>query len=108
MSIEVMSAVWKNAPVKGGDLLVLLALADHANERGMCWPSIPTLAEKSRLSERQVYEIIGRLERKKLIDIDRGAGSRRGNFYRVNVSGGEVSSGDEIRAVKGEVCDIRG
>ncbi|KKK45162.1 hypothetical protein LCGC14_3165940, partial [marine sediment metagenome] len=34
--------------------------------------------------------------------------SRRGNFYRVNVSGGEVSSGDEIRAVKGEVCDIRG
>ncbi len=103
MSIEVMSAVWKHAPVKGGDLLVLLALADHANDRGMCWPSIPKLAEKSRLKERQVYTIIGRLERKGLIDVDHGEGSRRGNFYRVNYYEGAFFAGGEIGASEGAV-----
>ncbi len=108
MSIDVMVEVWKYAPVKGGDLLVLLCLADHANERGTCWPSIPTLAERSRLEERQVYRIIKNLERKGLIDIDHGEGSRRGNWYRVNTANfnkGDIFTGGDIYAAEGDICD---
>jgi hypothetical protein len=34
MSIRVMTAVWDHADVSGGDLLVLLAMADFAADDG--------------------------------------------------------------------------
>jgi hypothetical protein len=52
MSIAVMSKVWKDAPQTGTELLVLLALADWADDRGTCWVKIVNLAKKARISER--------------------------------------------------------
>ena len=54
MSIKVMTEVWDEAPFKGGDLLVLLALADFANDEGRCYPAIETIARKTRLTTRAV------------------------------------------------------
>lgn len=53
MSIRVMASLWDqklNPTVK----LVLLALADCANDEGLAWPSITTLARKASVGERTV------------------------------------------------------
>ena len=91
MSIRIMSAVWEKAPVDGGSLLVLLAMADFANDNGICWPSVPTLALKSRLSERQVQRVLRDLEDAKLIMVDKGTGPHGVNTYKVLVGGVKLS-----------------
>jgi len=58
MSIKMMSAVWSDSPQEGGTLLVLLALADFADDDGKCWPNNETLAAKARLSKRQVNRVL--------------------------------------------------
>lgn len=62
MSIKRMTAVWDESCHKGNDLLLLLSLADHANDEGYCWPSIETLAKKTRLSESTVIRATKRME----------------------------------------------
>ena len=62
MSIELMARVWREAPFDGNKLLLLLALADMANDGGYCWPSYDTLAKKARISRthtmNQIRELI--------------------------------------------------
>jgi hypothetical protein len=57
MSVRAMS--WAFAQkLRAGEKLVLLALADRANEDGVCWPAIPSLAAKCSMSDRTVTRII--------------------------------------------------
>lgn len=81
MSIKVMTWIWDNADAKGSELLLLLALADFAADDGYCWPTISTLAEKTRLSERQVFRLLQKLEDAGELTVIRG---RRNNRYIVN------------------------
>jgi DNA-binding IclR family transcriptional regulator len=85
VSIEVMSAVWKHADVSGATLLVLLALADYANENGICWPGVAALSRKARVSERYVRDLLGDLERSGLIVRDVGTGPYGVNTYKILV-----------------------
>lgn len=62
MSVHVSSCVWKHAPAKGNVLLVLLALADTAQDDGTCWPGYEFIARKTRLSKRTVMRCVDRLE----------------------------------------------
>lgn len=62
MSIELMSAVWKNGPEKQTDRFVLLSLADQANDAGHCWPSYAKTAVRCCMNRRSVMRIIQRLE----------------------------------------------
>jgi Helix-turn-helix domain len=56
-----MTAAWAtNLPHT--DKLVLLALADNANDEGFCWPSVATLAIKCGMEERSVSRVMERLE----------------------------------------------
>jgi hypothetical protein len=61
MSIKVMNLVWENAPYEGNTLLTLLALADRADDEGVCWPSVLTLATKTRQSERNVQRCLAKI-----------------------------------------------
>lgn len=54
MSARVTNVVWLNAHARGGALLVLLALADLANDEGCCLPTVGKLAEMTRMSSRAV------------------------------------------------------
>lgn len=62
MSIRVMSYVWDIPLFKGSDKLVMLCLADHADDKGICWPSIDTIARKSGVSPTTVKTTLKKLE----------------------------------------------
>lgn len=57
MSVRIMTAAWAvNLPA--GEKLVLLALADCANDEGACWPGIKSLCNKTGKSERSLQGAI--------------------------------------------------
>ena len=56
-----MSRAWRLSRAKGGELLVLLAIGDFADDNGTAYPSIATLAKKARLSERQTQRAVHHL-----------------------------------------------
>lgn len=50
-----MTVVWEHSRADSTGVLVLLAIADHAHDDGSkAWPSVGTLAKKTRLSPRSV------------------------------------------------------
>lgn len=62
MSIKRMSAVWEHSIMTGNDLLLMLAIADNAADDGYCWPSLETLAHKTRMHRTTVMRCIQRCE----------------------------------------------
>lgn len=88
MSIRAMSAVWDCSTFDDPSaLLVLLALADHADARGECWPSVESLVHKSRSSRRTVQRTIADAEdRGELIRVV-NAGPKGTNVYRFTLPG---------------------
>lgn len=88
MSIRLMSKLWDRAGYEDSPkvLLTLLALADWANEDGICYPSISQLAAKSRQSERNVFRALKRLSDDGFIAKVAQGGGRQRNTYRVNVT----------------------
>jgi len=61
VSIKIMSWVWDQSPYQGKALLLHLALADFANDDGLCWPSQPILAKKARCTERHVRDTVSQM-----------------------------------------------
>lgn len=92
-----MNRVWDHSKQSGNGLLLMIALADQANDQGLCWPSIGTLARKTRLSERTVQTLLhgsvarpGVPARVGLVDTDElevleGGGRGRSSTYRLTV-----------------------
>ena len=104
MSIEVMNWAWEQPVAKATNKLVLLALADHANADGECWPSMKRIAQRSDISTRHVSRAINELIDLGLVEKAgrrRHGGQFRGWDYRVLVQrtpasgghGGPVTSG---------------
>jgi hypothetical protein len=93
MSIKIMNQIWEHSKQKGSSLLLLLAIADHADDDGYCWPGIENLAQKIRMSDRQTTRILEQLEKRRELYIQHSR--RHGNKY-VILAG---KSPDEIRAV---------
>ena len=88
MSVKVSSWVWgletltDNAP-----LLVLLALADAANDEGYCWHNQKTLCKKSRQSTSTARRALRKLEAMGLVTTFRRMTSKGlvSNLYLLNV-----------------------
>jgi Helix-turn-helix domain len=85
MSIHVMSRVWECSTQAGGSLLVLLAIADFADDEGLAFPSIGTLARKARLSPRQVQRVLAELVAAGELEIEHGHGRHGSHLYRVTI-----------------------
>lgn len=88
MSINAMSWTWK-LKIKSGMKLVLLALADHANDDDVCWPGIESLADKCSLSRISVIKHLNQLIKLELVSKDRrynSDGFRTSNCYHLNLS----------------------
>ncbi|RYD32314.1 MAG: hypothetical protein EOP86_15960 [Verrucomicrobiaceae bacterium] len=84
MSSKASLHVWTHSRQQGGHLLVLLALADHADDNGHCSLSVSTLARMARVSERHCKRIlVGLTASGELIRTRRGGGSKPVG-YRLN------------------------
>jgi len=57
-----MSKAWKDSQHKGNALLLLLAIADMADDDGWCWPSIAHLAHKVRVTPSSIIRTTKKLE----------------------------------------------
>ncbi|MGC5381235.1 helix-turn-helix domain-containing protein [Micromonospora sp. DT68] len=83
-----MSWVWDNSPVGGTERLVLLAIADCAADDGSnAWPSIATLARKTRVDSRTVQRVIRRLADDGHLLVNATTGGRKSNTYTVVMAG---------------------
>ena len=103
MSIKVMTQTWKVSQQQGGALLILLAIADFADDEGMAYPSISTLAKKARLSRRHTQRILRRLVRVKELIIHPGKGQHGSNLYQVTLCQGDNMSGVTSDAQGGDI-----
>jgi Helix-turn-helix domain len=83
MSIKLMTHVWDHGQHSGTELLMLLALADHANDDGICWPSIARLAARCRIQPRQAINVLHKLEQAGDITVQRGGGRGMVSHYCV-------------------------
>ena len=99
MSIRAMTWAWSLEELPLKESMVLLALADQANDEGLCWPSQETLAKKSRGSVRSVKRAIKFLRDAGLVEtiIRATPAGRKSNYYRVMV-GAEFSASGQQRA----------
>lgn len=78
-----MTAVWDREDLSSTQKLVLLSLADWANDEGLCWPSIERVAKKSSLKKRAVQLAIRSLEEMKFIRREEVIG--KGNRYWIQI-----------------------
>lgn len=95
MSIKVMNRVWEHSPQVGGNLLVLLALADFSDDDGWCWPATETLAAKARITDRHARRVTAELKAAGEIEIHHGKGRNGTNLYRVLPT--EVGEDTQVR-----------
>lgn len=82
MSLTASRAVWEHTQrPKQTALLVLLALADRANDSGGCWPAVSTIAAMVGTSERHVRRVLVELETSGWVARTERPG--RPTFYRI-------------------------
>lgn len=128
MSVKLMTAVFDRYPEGGGEMLVALKLADHADDDGShIYPSIKYIAAKTRQSQRAVQYQIRRMQLSGFLILVAHAGGGRGKAreYRISpawINGAElapISDGSKgaknapnekgaISALKGATDDVKG
>ncbi|KWK75765.1 helix-turn-helix domain-containing protein [Burkholderia ubonensis] len=98
MSVKVMTAVFERYPEGGGEMILALALADHSHDDGThIYPSVETLASKTRQSPRAVQYQLRRMEQSGWLILVSEAKGGRGKCreYRINpawINGAEIAS----------------
>uniref|UniRef100_UPI00333E8C5F helix-turn-helix domain-containing protein n=1 Tax=Castellaniella defragrans TaxID=75697 RepID=UPI00333E8C5F len=116
MSVKVMTAVFERYPNGGGEMLLALALADHASDDGTkVFPFVKSLAEKTRQSIRSVQYQLRRMEEAGwLILVNAGNGGRgQSSEYQINpdwIKGADFASLKRVQseAGKGATDDAKG
>jgi hypothetical protein len=75
VSVQALSWVLNESRATLGSRLVLLSIANYADEKGMnSWPKVPVIAKQARISERQVQNCFKTLECLGELVIKRGEG----------------------------------
>lgn len=91
MSIRVMSLVWElskiNAEINRDEKFLLLALADHANDDGECYPSLSKIQKKCFFSKQGLLNSLDRVIKIGYVTKNkrkRENGSNTSNFYQLH------------------------
>ncbi|MBG6243291.1 MAG: helix-turn-helix domain-containing protein [Candidatus Symbiopectobacterium sp. Dall1.0] len=93
-----MSLMAKAMSIKVGNplrKLVLLKLADNANDKGEAWPSIPHIAQQCEMAERTVQGHVQSLQKSGFLWIEKRKGSNginQSNIYHLTLEKGEEES----------------
>ncbi|PIT48556.1 helix-turn-helix domain-containing protein [Snodgrassella alvi] len=86
MSVKLMAKAWE-MDLSQGEKLVLLALCDHANDDGVCYPSQEYLAQKCSMSPRSLIGQINKLKQHGILTAERRqkGGERLANLYIIDL-----------------------
>ena len=91
MSIKIMSLVWElsqiNAEINRDDKFLLLALADHANDDGECYPSLSKIQKKCFFSKQGLLNSMDRVIKIGYVSKNkrkRENGSNTSNLYQLH------------------------
>jgi len=82
MSIKLMTQAWETDS-KENELIILLCLADFANDDGFCFPSWDAIQKKCKVSRDTVWRVLKKLEEK----------GRIASFSRKRTNGSDASNG---------------
>jgi hypothetical protein len=99
MSIKLMTKAWE-LDLKSNEKLVLIAMADHANDDGDCYPSVTKMAVKCGMTRQGVIGIINRLISYGYVKKEsrlRDNGSQTSNLYTLDLDG--VNTVDSVNEV---------
>ncbi len=103
-----MRYVWKNSKSKANARLMLLAIADIANDNGDAYPGVDKLAIKCNASHRCAQDVIQELERLSELQVYENVGTKTlsgwTNLYRIVLEGIEQGI---VRNPKGEPASPR-
>lgn len=84
-----MAWVWEHSKAIGADRLVLLAIADNANDAGRdAYPSVATIAKKAKMDKRTVQRSIRALVALGELELHLNSGPCGTNRYRVLMAEG--------------------
>jgi len=102
MSRAFTLAIWEDDTIQNAsERLLLLALADFADDDGVCWPSIATLARRACISTGHTRRLITRLIADGRIIAERRGGARVTSRYRLTLQNTRTHArvdDDETRA----------
>lgn len=95
-----MTKVWEHSKAYGGDLLILLAIANYSDVKGRAFPSIQTLAERARMTERNAQYRLRNLEALGELKIERNAGPHGTHLFQIMPMGENISGVKSFRLQK--------
>ena len=103
MSLAWMTRVWTSPrPKRASYRLLLLALADTANDEGVCWPSVATLGRKCSTSDRRtVLRQLDWLEREGFVRREKRPG-RSTVYHLANRPPGKASVSGSVDTPTGD------
>jgi hypothetical protein len=112
VSVAATRYVWEQSKAENSDRLVLLALADYADEEGNCFGSWGKLEEKTLLSRATIARAVGRLQESgELIMVEKGHRRIAGNGSEATVwriAGMDSEMGLKMRSVsKRDPSDLK-
>ena len=85
MSIKVSTQVWDGSLHKSSTLVVLLRLADHADDDGFAWPGIKSLSEYAGLTQRHTRRCLKHLVESRELEILPGQAPSGGPLYKIRL-----------------------
>lgn len=105
MGVKISAMVFASGPRVLAQHSVMIALADNADDFGIAWPGLELLADKSRMTIRNLSRVLDALERDGwLVRRSRARGEhRRGSVYELNMArlgAAEAKAADVPRATR--------
>lgn len=85
MSIDYLRAVFAS-DFEPYDRLVMLALADRADDAGACYPSIQDICDRTGMGERGVQNVVKRLVASGHLVVTWGGGRHQRNTYQITIN----------------------
>jgi len=83
MSVRCITRVWEGSAHAGSELLMLLAIADFADDDGRAYPSVTTLAKKVRITTRHAVRVLSNLQASGELGVQKNTGPKGTNRYRL-------------------------
>jgi hypothetical protein len=109
MSVKMMTMVFDRYPNGGGEMLLALSLADHASDDGSrIYPSIKSLAKKTRQAERSVQYQLRKMEEAMWLLLENSGNGGRNQHRMYCINPEWIKGADFASLKKGATDDIKG